>query len=246
MRDSHRWRPKDNQDKRQERWLLTYSDLITLLLILFVLFYSMSSIDERIYEKVASALNSQFQKSGGTVGKEDAIDKPDKKPPADEETPLDLERLREQERVLKESLQALQAFITKNNLQNNITLKDTPRGIAITLKDLFLFDTGKADLKANAYPLLDELSKVFREVENKISIEGHTDSRPLFTGSIYTDNWGLSAARSLSVLRYFVYEKQLSAKSLLSTGYADTMPVAANDSDANRAKNRRVEIVILR
>ena len=159
MRDSHRWRPKESQNKHQERWLLTYSDLITLLLILFVLFYSMSSIDERIYEKVASALNSQFQKSDGNVGKEDAAtNKPDKKPPADEETPLDLERLREQERVLKESLQALQAFITKNNLQNNITLKDTPRGIAITLKDLFLFDTGKADLKTNAYPLLDELS----------------------------------------------------------------------------------------
>jgi chemotaxis protein MotB len=245
MRDSHRWRPKDNHDKRQERWLLTYSDLITLLLILFVLFFSMSTIDKKIYEKIAAALNSQFQNSDVivTTDKPAAVKKPTK---PTEETPLDLERLREQERVLKESLQALQKFIAKNNLQKNITLKDTPRGIAITLKDLFLFDTGKADLKAIAYPLLDQLSNVFVEVENKISIEGHTDNRPLFTGSIYTDNWGLSSARSLSVLRYFVYEKQLPAKSLLSTGYADTVPVVANDSDANRAKNRRVEIVILR
>ncbi len=147
---------------------------------------------------------------------------------------------------MQESLKAFQSFIAENKLEQNISFRDTDRGIAITLKDLFLFDTGKADLKANAYPLLDELAAIFAEIDNTISIEGHTDSRPLFTGSVYQDNWGLSSARSLSVLRYFIYEKELEPDGFLSTGLSDTVPVADNDSEAGRAKNRRVEIVILR
>jgi chemotaxis protein MotB len=215
----------------------------------------MSKIDTDNFSKIAQALQFQYTKTDAIVDqKKPDPTKPKQQNPDNQtkdeqkanDVPLDLNRLREQERMLKESLTALQDFIVKNKLENNISLRDTPRGIAITLKDLFLFDTGRADLKQNAYPLLDQLAKVFVNVKSKISIEGHTDNRPLFTGSLYGDNWGLSAARSLSVLRYFVYEKQLPSKNLISTGFSDTMPVAPNNNDANRAKNRRVEIVILR
>jgi chemotaxis protein MotB len=252
-----RWQPEKIEDKKQERWLLTYSDLITLLLILFVVFYAMSDIDDSRFETIAKALQFQFTSSDspipqGNAGQSKPPDatnsNPTTKPkPAEvEETELDLERLKAEERALQEALKTLQTYIKNNQLDQQITFKDTPRGIAITLKDLFLYDVGRADLKANAYPLLDELATVFAKVQNKISIEGHTDNQPLNTGSIYEDNWGLSNARSLSVLRYFIYEKDLSAKQLISTGFSDTVPIANNETAEGRAKNRRVEMVILR
>ena len=179
-----RWKPQETDDKKQERWLLTYSDLITLLLILFVLFYAMSKIDDSRYESIAKALQLEFKKDESIIplNPSQIIKKePAKTSQKDNKTTteLDLERLQEQERKLKESLAALESFIKKNKLEKNITFQDTPRGISITLKDLFLFDIGKAELKKNAYPLLDELAKVFRDIKNKISIEGHTDNQVL-------------------------------------------------------------------
>jgi chemotaxis protein MotB len=114
------------------------------------------------------------------------------------------------------------------------------------LNDLFLFDLGKAELKKDAYPVLNQLASLFPTLNTTISIEGHTDNLPLATGSIYRDNWGLSNERSLSVLRYFINTAGLEPKKFISTGYADTRPVAENNSAENRSKNRRVEIVVLR
>jgi chemotaxis protein MotB len=262
------------EHENHERWLITYADLITLLLIFFVIMYSMSKIDIAKYTELSKALSFQFKKSdtiipSGTVGIADpgqgvdgneASKDPDKEDPskqeqtsAQQQTQADKEKqkamleqeLLQKEQQLQDLLKKIKQYIADNKLQTLVTVNDTNRGIAITLNDLFLFDSGKADLKPASFPILTKLATLFPTLKTTISIEGHTDNQPLNTGSIYKDNDGLSAGRSLSVKRYFDNSPALHGM-LIGTYYGDTRPVAPNDTPENMQKNRRVEIIVLR
>lgn len=262
-------KPKEHEN--HERWLITYADLITLLLVFFIIMYAMSKIDTEKYAVLSQALNFQFQNSdsilqkgkgvAGQVGKTTSDSDKNKQNPDQDSTktginsdmPKQFDKTKnnqydkdKKEQNLQELLKQVQSYIQQNQLQVQVQAANTDRGIAITLNDLLLFDLGKADLKPAAYPVLDKLGGFISTLNAKVSIEGHTDNLPLAAGNPLKDNWGLSNARSLSVLRYLIYNAKLDDKNLISTGYADTKPVAPNDSDANRQKNRRVEIVVLR
>jgi chemotaxis protein MotB len=230
-----------------ERWLLSYADFITLVLIFFIIMYAMSKVDLQKYEVLAKALKQEFSSSDSILpGHQGLIDS---MPPQEEPQPKEEEQTQQEKKnqELADLLQKVQLYIDQNNLQAQVAAENTPRGVSVTLNDLFLFDLGKADLKQGAYPVLNQLASLFPTLTDAtISIEGHTDDLPLSTGSPFRDNWGLSQARSLSVLRYFVYDNGLNSKQFISTSFADTRPVVENSTAENRAKNRRVEIVVLR
>lgn len=242
---ARRNRRKHQPHENHERWLITYADLITLLLIFFVVMYAMSKVDVNKYEVLSQALKSEFLKADSILRQGEGImgaANPSKG--GSDETKTGQKG--QKEKQLENLLEQIQAYIDQHQLQAQISAANTPRGVAITLKDLFLFDPGNAELKPAAFPILDQLASLFPSLEATISIEGHTDNLPLATGSVFRDNWGLSQARSLSVLRYFVNNANLDEKKFISTSYADTRPVAENNTPENRAKNRRVEIVVLR
>jgi chemotaxis protein MotB len=259
-------RRRDASVENHDRWLVTYADLITLLLIFFVILYSISQIDANKYTNLAKYLNQQFEYNEallegnrGIVGdlRPDHGEAPPVQGPPEAPQPEgdqmeevdnaeEIEQSKQKEQALQDLLEVIEAFISEQELEDSIQISDQPEGISITLKDFFLFDLGHANVKPSAEPLLSELSSLFPRLDARISIEGHTDDLPLATGSLYVDNWGLSAARAISVLRYFVEEADLDPKLFNITGYADTAPLAPNNSDENRQKNRRVEIVILR
>ncbi len=248
-----------------ERWLLTYADMITLLLIFFIILYSMSKIDAAKYTVLANSLAKQFKKvesviPKGTTGQADPgnakVDQKHVKGGADStDTQKDpnqtttaaaaVAEAQIKDQQLKNLLQKIKQYIADNNLQLQVSAEKTDRGVVITLNDLFLFDSGKADLKPVSYPILQRLASLFPTLKTKISIEGHTDNQPLNSGSIYKDNEGLSAARSLSVIRYFDQIPGL-ADMLQGTFYGDTHPIAPNDNAVDMQKNRRVEIIVLR
>lgn len=240
-----------------ERWLITYADLITLLLIFFVIMYSMSKLDVAKYANLAQSLHHQFKKAdsvvplnSGLIGRadpgkgEEGQEKQFQLSPKIPDDQDKKDRLREQE--LQDLMKKVNQYIVDNNLQAEVSVYDQVRGVVIKLNDLVLFDLGKADLKPTSQPILEKLASLFPTLNTKISIEGHTDNLPLATGSLYKDNWGLSQARSLSVLRYFTNNSGLNNNLFVSSAFADTVPVAPNNSEENRAKNRRVEIVVLR
>ncbi|MDF2716498.1 MAG: flagellar motor protein [Paenibacillus sp.] len=252
---ARRRKPQAATHSSSERWLITYADLITLLMIFFVIMYAMSKVDVAKYETLSKALHIQFNdgpsiipKGTGIMG--DAIPgDPKAGDPAQKHSNPAQTASTEQEQKeenLQNLLKVVQQYIDEQNLQGQVSASDTSRGIAITLNDLFLFDLGKADLKQGAYPVLEKLASLFPKLNAKVSIEGHTDDLPLATGSLFQDNWGLSQARSVSVIRYFVNSAKLAPNTFISSAYADTKPVSPNDSETNRQKNRRVEIVVLR
>jgi chemotaxis protein MotB len=259
---------KHEEHENHERWLITYADLITLLLIFFVIMYSMSKIDMAKYTELSKSLAFQFKKSdtvvpSGNVGIADPGDglegdQSQKDPEKDNPTAQDTEQLTEEEKAqkkaeqiaqreqeLKDLMEKTEKYINDNKLETKVSVKDTARGIAITLNDLFLFDSGKADLKPASIPILEKLSSLFPTLHAPVSIDGHTDNQPLSTGSLYQDNDGLSAARSLSVKRVFAKIPALHDK-LVGTFYGDSHPIAPNDTPEHRQKNRRVEIIVLR
>ncbi|MEO3947321.1 flagellar motor protein MotB [Gorillibacterium sp. CAU 1737] len=271
---SRRSKKKHAEHENNERWLVTYSDLITLLLVFFVIMYSMSKVDVAKYNQLAQSLQFQFNKSdsvmpqggggSGLVGETDPKkdqkadnDSDDSKKKAGEETrandtkaetPAEQQKAEQQrENELQGLLKIITSYIDDNKLQATVSAVDTDRGIIVTLKDYFLFDLGSATLKSGAYPVLDKMGTLFPDLHGaQISVEGHTDDLPLSSGAKFQDNWRLSSERSLSVVRYFTEQKGISRDTFRSVAYADTKPVAKNDSEVNRQKNRRVEIVILR
>lgn len=255
---TRRRRRKGNEGGDQrDRWMITYADLITLLLIFFVIMYAMSRLDTEKYKIVTQSLQATFhsgdsllEMGSGLTGSADT-QKHKNPPPAktgakDAETPMSERELafRKQEEELADFMKVIKQYVRDNQLDNDIFISDEPQGIAITLSDRFLFDPGRAELKTGAEPVLGKLASLFKDLDATVSIEGHTDNVP--AGPWYKDNWELSGARAMSVLRYFLDVSKLSPDSFQYAGYADTRPAGDNATSQGRQKNRRVEITVLR
>lgn len=285
MRQRNRRQPRAAVGKEsRDRWMITYADLITLLLIFFVILYAMSSLDSQKYAIVSGSLSVTFKsgsavleggsgvlegnqgitgndvskgntEDGGTAGGPSATgsanadglngtgqteDGAGHQPSARELA------FREQEAKLAALMGVITEYVEENNLGEQIFVADKPQGIAITLSDRFLFDAGKAELKSPAFPALRQLSGLFRGIGATISIEGHTDNVPVTPGSVYKDNWELSGARALSVLRFFLDKEGLSPDTFQYAGYADTRPAYDNTTAEGKQRNRRVELIVLR
>lgn len=154
-----------------------------------------------------------------------------------------LSELRERER---KEFEAMKNDLEKKLKGQNVGLQIEERGLVITLADNILFDSGRAKLKEDAYPVLDKIVKVIKKrvPEKNIGIEGHTDNVPIkYSG--WKSNRELSTARANNVYHYIIDKGGLDPSKITTMGYGEHRPVASNDSEESRAKNRRVEIVIL-
>ncbi|MBP1907196.1 chemotaxis protein MotB [Paenibacillus turicensis] len=266
-------RRKRISSTNHERWLLTYADMITLLLIFFVVMFAMSRLDVEKYQAITQSLQSSF-KSGNSIldegsglldggnslsGNAAGGGKGDKgkgennstgtvEKEEDENQPLTAREIafRKQEEELNNLMNMIEQYIKENKLEDQISVNDLPKGISITLNDRFLFDIGQANLKSDSTETLKRLASLFKQLQTMISIEGHTDNLPITSKSKYADNWELSGARALSVLRYFIDKEDLNPEGFQYAGYADTRPAGDNNTSAGRQKNRRVEITVLR
>jgi chemotaxis protein MotB len=213
------------------RWLLTYADMITLLLALFIILFSISTINKVKLQRLVHDL-------GGGFNSQDAINNP----PNGMTTS-----------ATKDDLQAMQAqlqsYIQSQSLQKSVQTKITRDGkkreLVITLlSDKQLFDSGKADIKPFTKKILDEVYRQLKTRQNEVRVEGNTDNVPI-SNDQFPSNWELSAARATGVARYFVEDDGLAPRRISALGYGEYRPRVANDTDAHRAQNRRVDVVIL-
>jgi len=157
-----------------------------------------------------------------------------------------IEELTAQLNELDQTKKLLEERLSTEIKDKQVRLQMMEKGLVITVVGDLLFDSGKAKIRTEAYPLLGKIAKVLEEnvPHNNVGIEGYTDDRPIkYSG--WKSNWELSSARALSVLHYLVNEKGISPDRLQATGYGEYHPVASNDTKDGRQLNRRVEIVIL-
>ena len=212
-------------------WLTTYSDLVTLLLCFFVLLFAFSEIDAQKFRSIISS----FQ---GGVGVFDGG------------TSLDLEFDLEvpEENELERLKNLLEEYSESTGFGSEINISIEERGLIIRFMDNVLFDSGKADLKPESIEILKYIGQVLNSEEFKdrlIKVEGHTDTDPIIYSEEFPTNWELSAIRATNVLRYLVEIENIDGSRISSSGYSYYRPIAPNDTKENKAKNRRVDIVIL-
>lgn len=148
------------------------------------------------------------------------------------------------EDALARLMEDVDIFLEEEGLTGAVTANRTEEGVVLVLQDSILFDPGEAEVLEQGQLFLDEIGGLLEGMPNNVRIEGHTDTRPI-ANYRYPSNWELSGARASSVIRYLIDEFDIDDGRFSLIGYGEVKPVAKNDTDKNRAKNRRVEIIIL-
>jgi chemotaxis protein MotB len=202
----------------RDRWLISYADFITLLLALFVVLFASSRPDKSRAREVANAVTAALHQH--------APAHPETSPP------------------LKTSLDDLEHRLTPEIQAGKVAVHLESRGLVISLREAAYFPSGGDEIARAEYDSLGQIADAIRGVPNAVALEGHTDSSAIHSRR-FRSNWELSAARSIAVLMLFEGRFGIPADRFAVTGYAETKPVASNDSPEGRAQNRRVDIVIL-
>ncbi|MCY6959609.1 OmpA family protein [Clostridium brassicae] len=226
--------PKENND-----WLATYADTITLLMTFFVLLYAFSMVDQTKFQQIAASMNSVLTGNNATsiLEMNTSGDVPVTGSPVDMGP-------KQTGNTEKESMyNKIKSFVDSNKLKDTIEIRKDSRGVVMELKDNVLFDTAEADIKESSKPILDKINSLLATLPNEIIVEGHTDNVPIRNYK-YASNWELSTQRAVNVLKYFVEVKGQNPKRFQAAGYGEYRPIAQNNNDTNRAKNRRVNILI--
>lgn len=224
---------KKQKKENSERWLLTYSDLITLLMIFFVVMYSMSSVDSQKYEELAGSLSNSMGILQGGTGITNGTNGTNSSTSLEQILSVD-----------GEIQQKLQKYLESHNLTQQVSIHVDPKGLTLSFDDNILFDSGKADIQSTYKQHLLEICDILKAFTNDVVVEGHTDNVPI-SNSKFTSNWELAAIRAINVVHFFIDEGGLPASKLSAISYGEYRPIASNDTPEGRAKNRRIDIVLL-
>ncbi len=227
------------EKENAERWLLTYADLITLLLAFFLLLFATSSQDLEKFKLLAGGLRDAFGGAGSGVlgggGNGILPGGGSILPESGATSPPEFNSIRED----------LNSFAGDNGLSARIAVRTVDGETVISLSDNLLFNSAEAKLRPESLPVLDRVAADLRGLPNEFRVEGHSDNIPLSTDA-FASNWELSAARATEVLRYLIERGGIEPKRIHASAYADTRPIAENTTPAGRAQNRRADIVIVR
>ncbi|KAA0891762.1 OmpA family protein [Oryzomonas rubra] len=239
-----------------ERWLVSYGDFITLLFAVFVTLYAMSQTDKKKVEEVMQSLQQSFGMvtAGAPTPKINVIQskpisiiptiKPEMSVAPSGRSRSGQARTRAEEKDFRQIKSSIEAYLVKQGAQSKVNLTITRRGLIVSLKEAGFFDSGQAQIKQSAYELLNTIAEVMTQYNNPLRIEGHTDNAPISTAQ-FPSNWELSTTRATNVLKYLLKYYDAEPEKISATGYGEFRPVADNSTPENRAKNRRVDMVLL-
>jgi chemotaxis protein MotB len=253
-----RKKKQHHEEHIDETWLIPYSDLLTLLLALFIVLFASSEIDVKKFDQLVRSLNVAF--NGGLsvfehpsptpIPQEIAQQSLKQNQETTEQEKKEQEKFQEKYKQETQELQALQknldGYIGKNNLQDKLQTKLTDRGLLITILDNALFASGSAEVRQDARKLAQEIANLLvTNPPREVTVSGHTDNVPINRRE-FPSNWNLSAARASNFVNVLLENKKLDPKKFSVMGYGEFRPIATNATEAGRAKNRRVEVMILR
>lgn len=241
-----------------ERWLLTYADMITLLMALFMVLFSISSVNTSKYTQLQKSLQDAFSGKILSGGKSIVNSGSNGKSPADQPSPAIVpikpqvgqtstsSQKAKDDKEFRRIKAEIDNYARRHGLSKQLQTEIARRGLVVRLlTDQVVFDPGQAVLKPPALPLLNGVAHALNiDKTHPIMVEGHTDNVPI-SGSQFPSNWELSTARASVVVRFLIHAG-LDKFRMGAAGYANLYPVASNSTAIGRSKNRRVEIVLLR
>jgi chemotaxis protein MotB len=214
-----------------ERWLLTYADMITLLLALFIILFSISTISKVKFKVLAHEMSGGFSST------------------EHDDHPVPQKSVAEDTQSLNALAAALRAYIHQRHLTKNVDVHIEKRGVVVSLRtDSAMFKSGSAVLEPQAGQLIHAIAGFLLTPAQRLrmlKIEGNTDDVPIST-PLYPTNWELSTSRAVAVTRHLSEHDGISPQRLAAIGFSEWHPFVPNTSEANRLLNRRVDIVVLR
>ena len=260
----------EEEHENAERWLLTYADMITLLMVLFIVLFAIGATDAKKFAKLHDGLAQSFGESTILDGGAGLLNGSAVQAPAPDDSRSGSQALERQRQAMLASQKAADAAakqqadatrqeanamakikadisqaLAKAGLTGAVQFQEIEqRGLVVNIvTDKVLFDLGQATLRPQGTKVLDVIAPALRHLPNGLIIEGHTDSQPI-SDSRFASNWELSTQRATTVLRHLLGEG-IDPSKVAAAGYADQRPLLAGDSVASRARNRRVAIVVL-
>lgn len=224
-----------------ESWLIPYADILTLLLALFIVLFSTSTVDQQKLEQMSEVFNQIFDGGVGLMEQPSPMEVP---LPPNETSEEQSSAYIEDQQALSEIQASVDEYIAVNALEKQFATKLTPDGLLVTIRDSILFDMGNAEVKDEYRQLAEDISDllVFDPPRNVV-ITGHTDDIPI-SSSKYSSNWELSVMRSVNFLKILVDKEKIDPLYFSAKGYGEFKPVASNDTEEGRGQNRRVEVLI--
>ncbi len=252
-------RKKVEEHENHERWLVSYADFITLLFAFFVVMYSISSVNEGKYRVLSSTLGAVFSDQvrsldpiqEGQVSKGEGELSPSPGKPKEPDFQIELPETpykpppvsEETIRTINDISQQMDSALADLIEQEDVTIKKGDDWLEVEIKSSVLFDSGQARLEKEAVPVIGKIATILNTSANPIQVEGFTDNNPINTPR-FPSNWELSAARSATVV-HLLERYGLDPDRMSAIGYGEFKPIANNDTEEGRNKNRRVVLVVL-
>lgn len=227
-----RRRKKETNSNSGGGWMTTFADLMSLLLTFFILLYSMSSVSAEKFNEASNSMQLAFGGGDSIIGGHTIVDTATE---TSEET-VDPELVKMYNEVVQ--------FLENKEIASQTSVEYDQDGIYVNIQESILFGSGSAIIADSGKNTLNDLGELIQQFDNEVVVEGYTDNVPMHNAN-FTSNWELSTGRALSVLRYLSEERNVDPKRLSAKGYGEHHPTVPNDSEENRAKNRRVNIVIV-
>lgn len=230
-------------------WMVTFADLMALMMTFFVLLYSFSTLDETKYRLIAESMATGF---GAVLVSPRSTPTPSLGPPSMMPSPMNQPMGRAtqmagrggQQSANTEIAKQIKATLSSEIAEGIITVETTGNTVSIRFPEEIAFPPASDQISDEIIPIIERLSRSLADTPGTIMISGHTDDRPI-NSARYQSNWKLSTDRAVSVIQLFEEIGNIESSRLTAVGYSDTRPIAPNDTPENRARNRRVEISIV-
>lgn len=219
------------------KWMVTFSDLITLLLTFFVLLLTMCSLEAGKVEQFRTACSEAMG-----VLLEGKYSEVQERILTSSKRQIDEQALK-MENVLKQ-FSGIKTMLLSEDKGGRLNFKELERGLSIIIRDDLLFGSGKSEINPEGISVLRDIGSKFENFEGKVIVEGHTDNISISTEK-FPSNWELSISRAVNIVKFLAEEVGVKPMKMSAVGYADTKPVVSNDTPENRRRNRRVEIILV-
>ncbi len=241
--------PEAPSEEGAPAWMNTYGDMVTLLLTFFVLLFTVSTVDAKKWQEIVQSFTGQrivaiapLDPGEPQEGDADLV-RSKTPPPTPEPTPFNIEKDKDD---FSRLFQSIKIHIVENSLDTQLNVHRENQVIILHITESALFDSGKDAIRQDARELLSSIVEIFDEYEGTIEliqIEGHTDNVPIHSAR-FESNWELSTSRAVKVVKYFLDNSSIAPMKYAASGYGEYRPIAGNDSEEGKAKNRRVDFVI--
>ncbi|MBK6791033.1 MAG: OmpA family protein [Anaerolineales bacterium] len=236
-------RKEEHEEHHDERWLVSYADFITLLMVLFVVLYSMGQVNVEKYKQLAESMRTAFSVGGASQVVDSQINQAGGTSEDGTSKPIVVPGIPEGPTQSEEVAGQLTAMLSSQNLGNQVSVQTNIEGVLISLSEKLVFANDQSDLPPDSLQVLNTIVDMLRPIDNKVRIVGHTNNIPS-TNPLYPSNWELSLARATSVAKYLI-GSGIAPERLIISGQGEYAPVFPNDSDEHRNLNARVEIIIV-